>query len=271
MYTERQTFHRISYLIFLIGVLSVGLTGQRAWSSWLHNLSQSATMMTSASPSQVVAAGPPALLLLNADALVAPINNGVATLTARVRDAEGKPVAGVAVSFASDLGTLSPATASTDANGVASATFTAGGTPGQAIVTATAGDFTQTAAIQVVKPNANAPQALALEVGNGRIPNGQQTGLTVRLRDAAGQPLAGELVTFFGALGTVTPASAVTDAEGRATARFQAGTISGQALITALAGSASQSVSIQVGDQVTPPPPPGSGDEHSIYLPVVTR
>jgi adhesin/invasin len=271
MYTEPQTFHRISYFIFLIGLFSVGLTGQRVWSSWLPSLTQTATTMTSALPVPVVAAGPPALLLLNTDALVAPINGGVATLTARVRDAEGKPVAGVAVNFASEHGTLSPATASTDAQGMASTTFTAGGTPGQAIVTATAGNFTQTAAIQIVKPNSDAPKALAVEIGSRQIPTGQQTAVTIRLRDAAGQPVAGELVTFFGALGTVTPASAVTDAQGRATANFQAGTIAGQALITALAGSASQSISIQVGDQVMPPPPPGSGDTHSIYLPVVTR
>ena len=148
--------------------------------------------------------------------------------------------------------------------------FTAGGTPGQASITATAGDFTQTAVIQIVKANSDAAtHGLVLEVGNGRIPHGQQTPLTIRLRDAAGQPVAGELVTFFGALGDVTPASAVTDADGRATARFQAGDIPGQALITALAGPVSRSVRIQVGDTVTPPPPPTG--QHSIYLPVVTR
>lgn len=258
---------RMSRLFILLGWLAVLVAGHALWTS-LRTLSDGFTL---AAPAPlVIDAGLPALLLLNTDALVAPINGGVATVTARLRDAEGKPVAGVAVRFQSDGGALAPAIVRTDATGAASATFTAGETPGQAAITAAAGDFTQAAAIQIVKVNSDATtHGLALEVGNGRIPQGQQTPLTIRLRDAAGQPVAGELVTFFGALGDVTPASAVTDAEGRATARFHAGDIPGRALITALAGPVSRSVSIQVGDTVTPPPPPKG--QHSIYLPVVRR
>jgi hypothetical protein len=284
MYTERQNFHRISYLIFLIGLLSVGVIGQRIWSASLGNIAQSATMVTKASRASV-AAGAPALLLLNTDALVAPMNGGTATLMARVRDAEGQPVAGVEVNFQSNGGTMSPNTAVTDENGAASTTFTAGNTPGQVIVTATASDFAQTAAIQVIKPNSDATTyALALEVGSNQVDQAQKTALTINLRDAAGQPVAGELVSFFGALGEVSPASAVTDANGRATAQFQAGGISGQALITVLAGSVSRSVNIQVGEVMTPVPPtitpeppvtvtpipPGTGS-NTIYLPVVTK
>lgn len=258
---------RMSNLFVLLGWLALLVAGHALWTS-LRTLSGGFTLDTPAP--LVIDAGPPALLLVNADALVAPINGGSASVTARLRDAEGKPVAGVVVRFQSDRGTLAPASARTDATGAASATFTAGGTPGQAAITATAGDFTQTAMIQIVKANSDATtHGMVLEVGNGQIPHGQQTPLTIRLRDAAGQPVAGELVTFFGALGDVTPASAVTDAQGRATARFQAGDIPGQALITALAGPVSRSVLIQVGDTVTPPPPPKG--QHSIYLPVVTR
>jgi hypothetical protein len=261
---------RITTLLMFIFWISVAMTGQTLWTS-LQTLGHSVAQTLTASRPLLVDAGPPALLLLNTDVLVAPLNGGAATLTARVRDAVGKPVAGIEVQFQSEAGTLSPTTALTDAEGAANTTFTAGGMPGQAMVTAVADGFTQTAAIQIVKPNTDATtHALALEIGGSQVDHGQQTALTIQLRDAAGQPVAGELVSFFGALGEVSPASAVTDADGRATAQFQAGTISGQALITALAGSVSKSVSIQVGDKVAPPTP-DAGGSHSIYLPMVTK
>jgi hypothetical protein len=263
---------RLSSLLSLVAWLSMILAGQSLWSS-LRTLGHSLTFAPAASQPLVVDAGAPALLLLNADTLVAPTNGGVAALTARVRDAAGKPVAGVEVRFQSDRGTLSPATAHTDAQGVATSTFTAGGTPGQAFISALVDGFTQTAAIQIVKPNSDpTAHALTLAVGGGQVDHGQQTAVTIQLHDAAGQPVAGELVSFFGALGELSPASAVTDANGRAIATHRAGNVPGRALITALAGSVSRSVSIQVGEKVTPPtPPPGTGGQNSIYLPLVKR
>ncbi len=254
-------------LIALLLWLSLVLIGHQVW-GWLRDVNQERGQFTTARQSLEINAGPPALLLLNTDGLVTTINGGVVTLTARVRDAQGKPVADVMVGFQSHQGTVTPATAQTDAAGAASVTFTAGATVGQALVTATAGAFTQDATIQIVSPNHTAARTLALDLDKVQIPIGQQTAMTIQLRDAAGHPVGNELVTFFGALGTVSPTSAVTDANGRATARFQAGRIAGQGLITALAGAATHSASIQVGERVIPPP---AEADHALYLPLVSR
>src|SRR5690606_987494 len=114
------------------GLLILGLIGQRAGSAALGRQAQPATV-TSANQTLPAAAGPPALLLLSADALVLSMNGDATMLAARVRDAVGRPVPGVAVSFQSNLGSVAPASATTDAAGLASATFTSGGAAGQAV------------------------------------------------------------------------------------------------------------------------------------------
>lgn len=257
----------LNALIVLLLWLGLALLGHQL-AGLLHTLQQTDSGSAATHQARQSDAGPPAVLLLNGDALVTAINSGEATFTARVRDGKGKPVANVMVSFQSDQGTVTPATAQTDASGAVSATFRAGAMAGPARVTATAGDFSQTATLQIVQPASNQQHTLALALGTGQLPSEQSTALTIQLRDAAGQPVAGELVTFFGALGTVTPTSAVTDANGRATARFQAGRIAGQGLISALAGAATHSASIQVGERVIPPP---AEADHALYLPLVSR
>ena len=59
-------------------------------------------------------------------------------VTAFVADASGNPVDGVTVTFTATLGTLQPITITTDLNGQATTTFTAGTSPGTATITATA-------------------------------------------------------------------------------------------------------------------------------------
>ncbi len=64
-----------------------------------------------------------------------------APLVARILDASGKPIQSVDVSWSvtSGNGSVSPATAKTDASGVASAVWTLGTVAGEQQVTATAG------------------------------------------------------------------------------------------------------------------------------------
>lgn len=97
-------------------------------------------------------------------------------------------------------------------------------------------------------------QTILLNVGANKIGLGQQMNVSAILQDATGQPVAGELVSFFGALGEVSPASAVSDNNGQVTVVYQAGNVAGDARITALAGYASQTVAIQVGERITTPP-----------------
>jgi hypothetical protein len=267
MYTERQNFHRISYFIFLIGLLSVGLTGQRVWLAGLRSLTESATTVATISQPLVIDAGTPALLLLNAEALALPLNEGSTQVTARVRDAEGKAVAGVVVQFNSTLGSMDPANATTDAAGVATATFNAGGAQGQAVISAAANGLTREAAVEIRKPNSDATaNTLALDFAATKLDPGQQVAFSAILRDGAGEPVAGELVSLFGSLGEVTPASVMSDANGRVSATYRAGAASGQAMITALAGYTSKSATFQVGEIKTDPQL-----THKSFLPLVSR
>jgi hypothetical protein len=207
----------------------------------------------------------PALLLLNPDQLVTPIHGGATTLTVRVRDAASQPVPGVTVQVHSTLGNVTPASVTTDGNGAAVVTFTAGSVPGQAQVVAETGGLTQEAAIQVVNPTEPLANTLTVTINASRLDPGQSLPVQATLRDAGGAPLAGELVSFFGSLGEVTPASAMTDANGRVTFTYRAGNAAGQAMITTLAGYATASATIQVGDQAQP------GPANRLFLPLVNR
>jgi hypothetical protein len=268
MFTLATNQNRITTLIVLVGWLSILVAGQSLWTA-LRTLSQPPTLAVTASQPLAVTAGPPALLLFSADALVLTINGDATPLTVRVRDEVGRPVPGVDVQFQSDLGTVTPGSVTTDAAGQASATFTAGGSPGRALVTAQANGLAQQTGIQLVKPGSDATtHQLALEFASGKLEHGQQATLSAILRDASGQPVAGELISFFGSLGEVSPASAMSDASGRVTATYRAGNAPGRAMVTALAGYSSQSATFQVGEM---PTQPGDPQRHELFLPVVSR
>lgn len=173
------------------------------------------------------------------------VGANVATAPAvRVTDERGRGVAGVPVTFAvaSGGGAVGTASASTDANGVASAgSWQLGPRGGTQVVTATvagleAVSFTATA-------RAGSAAALVRAGGDG------QTGaagavladsLVVRADDRHGNPVPGVTVTFAVASGegTVSVASAVTSADGHARTRLTLGRRAGTATVTATAAGA---------------------------------
>ncbi len=75
-------------------------------------------------------------------------------LVFQVKDNTGKPLSGISVTFAVATGsaTLNPATATSDAQGLASTTVTAGSVPGAVSVTASAAGFTASANLTVQAP-----------------------------------------------------------------------------------------------------------------------
>lgn len=266
MNTFTQYSYRINALFFLTGLLLLALVGPQRLTALVDTLNRVTDAMTNTQP-LVISGGPPALLLLQADALVLPMTNGTAQVTARVRDAQGNPVAGTLVEFHSDLGNVTPASVTTDANGVATTAFQATGTAGRALVTVTTSGLNREAAIQLVNPATSATtNRLSLDFGGGQLDPGQTAALSAVLRDSAGQPVAGELVTLFGSLGEVTPASAMSDANGRVTATYRAGPTGGAAMITALAGVATQSVTFQIKGAGTP-----SQQSAKVFLPLIGR
>lgn len=264
----RMKLQSISKTIVLVSLFSLLVAGYPALQHALNRLTNAVAdsqlvVLTGGQLAQSSAT--PALLLLNPDQLVTPINGGTTTLTVRVRDAASQPLPGVIVQLHSTLGSVAPASVTTDHAGAAVVNFTAGSVPGQAQVVAETGGLTQEAAIQLVKPTDPLANTLTLNINASQLDPGQALPVQVTLRDAGGAPLAGELVSFFGSLGEVTPASAMTDAEGRVTFTYRAGTTAGQAMITTLAGYTTASATIQVGDPAKPSP------ANRLFLPLVNR
>lgn len=154
-----------------------------------------------------------------------------------VRDGRGRPVAGhtVAWTVTSGGGSVSPTTSVTDAEGVAKTHWTLGPTQGEQRLQAAVSEsmtttFTATAQIgagaaltrvsgtgQTAAPGAALPQPLVVEVRQN------------------GTPVAGVTVTWSAAAGngTVTPATSVTDAAGRAQAAWTLGAAAGAQTATA--------------------------------------
>lgn len=169
-------------------------------------------------------AGAPATVgAVAGNAQTATVNTAVATAPrVRVNDASGNPVPGAAVTFAvtSGGGSITGATATTDAAGLATVgSWTLGTTAGANSLTATVGALPP--ATFTATGTAGAPTVMDIGAPAG----GTQTGTagqpvavnpTVRLRDAFGNAVPGVTVTFAvtGGGGTVSGATVVTDVAG---------------------------------------------------------
>jgi hypothetical protein len=168
-----------------------------------------------------IAPGP---LSATASALVASPNSlaagGTSTLTVTAKDTFGNPIAGQAVSLAASgtANTLTPASGSTNASGVFTATLSSTRAE-QKMVTATL------SAVQLQAPVTFTPGALSstsstLVASPSSLAAGGTSTLTVTAKDAFGNAIAGQSVSLAatGTANTFTPASGTTDASGVFTA-----------------------------------------------------
>lgn len=82
--------------------------------------------------------------------------------------------------------------------------------------------------------------------------------MTAILLDQSGHPVVGELITFFGSLGTLAPDNAVTNSQGEVSAQYTAGHEPGHAKLQALVGSMNAAAVLEVADPgpVSTPQPP---------------
>jgi hypothetical protein len=161
----------------------------------------------------------------------------------RVTDAEGRGVPGATVTFAvaSGGGSVSAASAVTDASGEATVGWTLGTTAGANTLTATVSSiapvtFTATGvagpATTIAKESTD---GLELHIGSAASPRP-----AVRLKDAHGNDVSGAAVTFAvtGGGGTATGTSQTTDASGVATVgSWTLGSAAGTNTMTATTGS----------------------------------
>jgi uncharacterized protein (TIGR03437 family) len=218
-------------------------------------------------------------------------------LITRVTDSVGRPLFGVNVTFTSDNpnAQIQGAQVTTNTQGYAQTTVIAPANPGTFNVTAAAGPgpnqpsttFTLTSSSGSTGGGGSATSALTIAAGNGQMVREQfllQEPLTVQLKDTAGNPVAGQTVTFAiqGGSGTMATSTgdgstltdvtcsgntctAVTDAQGFARASFlatgvQPGFSYTQQTITATNGSATVNFvvttilsTLQGGGQASPP------------------
>lgn len=207
----------------------------------------------------------PAVLLLRSDAIVLPVSGGQTRITAVARDAQGTPVEACRIDFNSEEGSFSSASILTGADGTGSTIFTAGNRPGQALLEAHSATANQRLYLQLEA--ASTLFRLNLIVDSARLRAGESTNVTVALQDSNSQPLAGELVTFFGSLGEMTPGSQVTDRNGQAFATFKAGRTGGQASIVALAGQTIQTVTLVIQSS----PPTVEPPKVKLYVPLLFK
>gem|GEM_PF-1271408 len=187
-------------------------------------------------PARVVAASP--------QALAGTAGAAVATAPAvRVSDEDGRPLAGVPVTFqvASGGGTLAGASAATDANGVAAAQgWTLGREAGPNVVVATVAGLEPVSFTATARPGAVA--ALTAAGGDGQLGaagTALADSITVRATDALGNPVPGVVVTFAVTGGGSLSGSRVTTSEqGTARVRLTLGRQAGTATVTATAEGA---------------------------------
>lgn len=188
-------------------------------------------------------------------------STGVVTLTALVRDANNNAVSGAPVTFSATSGQLVSIVGTSDANGVATAKLTTGGNPALRTITVTASSGAQTSSVQVqvvagatgrsvsfvnLNASSNSLQSTASSPAQG-------VTLTATALDASLNPIPGVTVAFTASAGALANISAVTNANGQATAVLTTGgntNLPPSITVTANVGTIGDSEVIQVVNPV---------------------
>jgi hypothetical protein len=164
-----------------------------------------------------------------------------APLVVRATDQFGNAVAGVLVTFATATGTASPSSATTNASGEASTSWTLGTTAGQNTLEAS---VPSQPALPILVFRATGQQGPVVTLGV--VSGDKQTGdigqplaspLVVRALDQFGNPVPGVYVTFgsYTGTGTANPSATLTNASGEASTNWTLGTKAGHEEIRASA------------------------------------
>lgn len=175
------------------------------------------------------------LTALNSTVIASSSNS--TTVTATLVDANGLPIRGQAVCFATSAGTLAAAacngSAKTGADGKVSLVLTAPNTVGDATITANVPGSTAATVVQFIAGPAN---TLVLSTSPTTVAPGGSSTLFANVADSHGNPVSGVSVRFSGTgSGSINPALATTDAVGQARTVYTAGDTS--ATITADVGN----------------------------------
>lgn len=145
---------------------------------------------------------------------------------------------GTEIRFSVDKGTVTPVIAEIR-DGRATATFRGDGRSGVAKVSATTGDGTAVATIDIqVGESADTKPVVLVSASPNNIPVGGTAEITIIARNSDGSPVAaGQQVILTSTLGSLSPSRPTTRADGTATATLSAGNQAGTATITAIVGA----------------------------------
>jgi hypothetical protein len=181
---------------------------------------------------------PAAVMMMSGDDQEAMVGTDMAeALKVMVLDAKGQPASGVTVTWTVSQGSASitPATSSTDGQGLAQVVIKVGSTAGTVRITATVGSLPAVTFTLVALPRT--PALINLMSGDnqtGTVNVALATPVVARVVDAAGAPYAGATVVFSPLNGgAATPATVTTNANGEASTSWRLGTAAGTQSMTA--------------------------------------
>ncbi|WP_156912162.1 Ig-like domain-containing protein [Citrifermentans bremense] len=205
-----------------------------------------------AGPTITIGSSNVALSIVNTSLNIA----GTTTATATFRKVDGTPAAGVAVTFSTTMGTLTPASGiRTDGNGVATVTLTAGSTSGQGQLTASATVdnrlITSTGLFSVNLPPLTLSNLRLVDNASGRINYGSSQGVAVDVLDANGNLYIAQSVdvvftSTMSGQSKATINSPVSTVNGTASTTYTAVTASGDDTITASIAGSSKPITLTV-------------------------
>jgi hypothetical protein len=187
---------------------------------------------------------PSSLTLLSGDGQRAPVGRRVARpITVQVVSRSGRPIQGVPVRFVLDEGSgkVEPEADSSDAQGIARATWTLGGRPGRQSLSATADGVTSPTVVtaEAEPVAANTRITVASEHLEGPAGGTLAEPVAVRVTDSSGVSLLDVPVAWTAADdGSILAAEARTDSMGEARARWTLGPRSGTQRAYVQVGSA---------------------------------
>jgi hypothetical protein len=185
-------------------------------------------------------------------------------LAVEVTDADGNPVAGARVDFSVDGGGgIAPAFVTTNADGVAAATWTLGTAVGVNSATATVDGLPDSPlTVEVIGVAGPAERLVPVTSGTLAAPAGQalSTPVTVRATDAYGNPAADATIEFrvTAGGGSIAPATATTDETGEAHATWTLGPATGVQRATAGVPHVAAATVPFAATATAPTPPPAT-------------
>jgi adhesin/invasin len=173
---------------------------------------------------------PATLAIVDGDGQTGPIGGQLAEpLIVRVTETRGRPVSGITVIFTPDNGFVAPETATTDADGLASANWSLGMETGAQAMSVSVPSASPPLAVQfAATASAGAARGLIIVSGNGQTaPAGSAlpAPVVVRLLDGSGNPINGGAVSWViqQGGGSVAPGSGSTGPDGTTSAAWTLG------------------------------------------------